>query len=251
MGTIKPKTCAVCGRIFQPRSWNSLMTPLCSPDCKRIRREARQKRVTTPCKECGALVTVRGSDLWKASAGCVYCSVECKKRWTARRSAAVLADLNRRTSSARMRARNPMARAEIRAKVSVTLQKMAWSPPTRGGNGHAPTIPQSRLATLLEWPTEVVVPTGAPRDSGYPTNYKLDLGERDLKIGLEVDGASHYALRQRSKDAKKDAFLSGLGWTVLRFTNAQVLEDSASCVREIVSTTWRLAGRTTTSPTAS
>lgn len=193
------------------------------------------------------MVTLQGPQgLGRARVGAVYCCPDCKRAWTRRRSAEVMAETNRRTASARMKANNPMSRPEARKRLSNTLRKMKWRPRVRGGNGHGPTPPQQRLADLLELETEVVVRTKMPRGSGYPTCYKLDLGDHELRLGIEVDGHSHSALGRREQDAKKDAFLASLGWTVLRFTNAAAMA-SGSCAQMVVSTIWRSRATTTTS----
>jgi hypothetical protein len=126
---------------------------------------------------------------------------------------------------------------------------MNWGPQVRKGNGRGPTECQQRLADLLGWQMEVVVPTRIPRGNGYPTCYKIDVGDAELKVAIEVDGQSHCALERKAQDAKKEQFLSRLGWLVLRFTNDQVRTDLDGCVQKIVSTIWRSTGTTTTSPT--
>jgi very-short-patch-repair endonuclease len=66
-----------------------------------------------------------------------------------------------------------------------------------------------------------------------PTCYKLDLAWPDLKLGVEVDGASHLMKSRKLQDAKKGKALHSLGWTVLRFSNQEVmtsLETVASTV---------------------
>lgn len=99
----------------------------------------------------------------------------------------------------------------------------------RGGNGTGPTEPQRRLAEALGWPTEVVIPTGQRRKGGLPSHYKVDVGNRDLKVAVEVDGGSHASLARREQDRRKTEWLTEQGWTVLRFTNREVLADVEAC----------------------
>jgi very-short-patch-repair endonuclease len=54
--------------------------------------------------------------------------------------------------------------------------------------------------------------------------------ERKLLI-VEVDGLVHLA--QRASDRRRDAFLAGCGFTVLRVSNDEVLADVASVVDRI------------------
>jgi Uncharacterized protein conserved in bacteria len=88
---------------------------------------------------------------------------------------------------------------------------------------------------MLGWEIEVAIPTRIPRGSGYPTCYKLDIANKALKIGVEVDGFSHTSLARQAQDRKKDSFFAGIGWTVLRFTNEEVLSDPTKCVQMVMS----------------
>ena len=92
---------------------------------------------------------------------------------------------------------------------------------------------------------EVIIRTKMGRGSGYPTHYKLDIANPDFMMAVEVDGPSHSSLERKAQDAKKDRFLRSLGWTVLRFTNQEVMDDLGGCVRTVLSTTSKLRGTTT------
>jgi very-short-patch-repair endonuclease len=83
---------------------------------------------------------------------------------------------------------------------------------------------------------EVAIPTKMGRHSGYPTCYKVDIANRDLKVAIEVDGHTHNCTAIRQADTKKTAFLESLGWSMLRFTNAEVLGDLTKCVQTVLST---------------
>jgi len=136
-----------------------------------------------------------------------------------------------------------------------TLLAMGHKPIIRGGNGTGLTRSQSLLLSSLgtDWTPELVVKTGHWRgnESGYPPAYKLDIGNEALKIGVEVDGTSHGMLSRQLQDRKKDQFLRGLGWTVLRFKNAEVLGNLAGCVQMVMSIISKLKEPTPTLPTAS
>lgn len=98
--------------------------------------------------------------------------------------------------------------------------------PTRVGSRNA-----QQTFRETDWPTEVVVKTQMPRGLGYPTHYKIDIAHTTLQIAIEVDGGSHRSLLGLQRDAKKTAFLHGVGWTVLRFSNREVMEHLADCVQ--------------------
>lgn len=178
----------------------------------------------------------------------VYCGDEHMKEYRRRVSSETMARTNHKYASARMKANNPMRRPEVRESVSVALRAIGHRPVIRGGNGKEIPKPQARLAKALRWRTEVVVHTKQPKVSGYPGTYKIDIANTAYKIGIEVDGPSHCALIRQAQDRKKEALLSSLGWTILRFTNRQVTDDLAGCVRTVLSTISKLHTTTTTTP---
>lgn len=254
---IGAKKCVVCGSEFTPKSWNNYRTPICSKECRTVRRVARAKTVTLTCLGCGKDVIATGTRaLALANRGRAYCSDKCKAAVVRATNSRTMSRTNNRDSailSARMTERNPMRSAETREKVSKTLSAMGHKPRTRGGNGTGPTEMEQRLRDALPqgWEIGAVVRTGRKRASGYPGHYKLDLAFAPLKLAVEVDGFSHTAMSRKAQDAKKQAFLESLGWCVLRFTNREVQTDLGRCVQEIASTTSRLKETATTSPTAS
>jgi hypothetical protein len=147
-----------------------------------------------------------------------------------------MARTNRMYASGRMRAQNPMARPDVRARMVATLRARGHRPPIQGGNGRGLTRPQALLLAALPatWAAEVVVPVGLGRRRGFPTAYKLDLADAGVQIAVEVDGASHQTAQGRARDAKKTARLAALGWRVLRFRNREVLEDPTACARRVL-----------------
>ena len=140
-----------------------------------------------------------------------------------------------------MKINNPMNRPEIREKVSKTVKERGHRPPIRGGNGTGATKPQETLFVALaerhmEVKVEYAIPTGMKRKSGYPTCYKVDIAIPSARLAIEVDGNSHYAIERQKQDKKKDIFLNGLGWQVLRLRNEHVMEHLSECVELILST---------------
>lgn len=202
------------------------------------------------CSICGQTFTPSKAkwDAWRQR-GRVGCSPECSAKNKSRVSSETMARTNRQYASARMTARNPMKRPEIRAKVSESLREMGWKPQVRRGNGFL-TRQQQALSTALGWSMELAIATKMPRSSGYPTCYKMDVGNRDLKIAIEINGPSHQALVRQAQDAKKAAFLRALGWTVLSFSNREIDADLARCVQMVWSTTSKLGASTPTRPMA-
>ena len=226
------KKCKVCGAAFQSQ-WNRRT---CSAECeKNARRLTALPAVEMQCAVCGKTVLCQGpSGRGYVRKGRAYCSAECSKSYSAMVSSRTMARTNRKYASARMLANNPMMRPEVRAKVSAILRTAGWKPIKRCGNGEL-TEPQKLLACALGWEMELAVRTGMGRGSGYPSVYKVDVGNAELKIAVEVDGASHGVLSRRGEDLKKDHFLESIGWKVLRLKNEYVTKDLAGCVQAVLS----------------
>jgi hypothetical protein len=96
----------------------------------------------------------------------------------------------------------------------------------RGGNGTL-TEPQRLLADALDLPMEYAILTSALKDQfpSLPPCYKVDIAEPKSKTTIEVDGKTHRLKRWRFLDARKTAVLNALGWSVLRFSNEEVLRN--------------------------
>lgn len=138
----------------------------------------------------------------------------------------------------RMLAANPMQDAATRDRMSATLQALGHAPKVRGGNGRGPTRAEAALAAALgpPWIQQYVVATGIDRSNNphkLPTCYKLDLADPSTMTCIEVDGPSHNSLDRKRQDCKKEEFLRGRGWTVLRVTNREVLEALPSTISKL------------------
>lgn len=171
------------------------------------------------------------------------CSQECRNL----RRAQVVAETNRKYASERMKKNNPMRNPETREKVSKTLKEIGHKPSVQGGNGKQMPEPQKLLYSLLAskgFTTEYAIPTKMGRYSGYPTCYKVDLGNPKIKLAIEIDGFSHSAIKRQEQDKKKTAFLNTLGWQILRFSNAEVMNGTEKCMAQITSTILKLKERT-------
>ena len=215
---------------------------------------------TTLCAMCSAMVDLDTATDWAREqfrrTTRAYCSAECGNAYRAKRSSETMAATNRKYASKRMKANNPMRNPASRLSLSKTLREIGHRPPVRGGNGTGLSLPQSVLmdqigGEIAGWKAEMPVLTGKSRQSGYPPVYKLDLAHPGFMIGIEVDGRSHGLLSRKEQDQKKEVLLSGLGWTVLRFKNAEILENPAACAQTVLSITSKWKELTPTSLTAS
>lgn len=235
--------CVVCGAGFERKFWHKGMIPMCSEPCKLERRRIRQKVVTVPCVECGVPVECRGKKLYMGQRGRAYCCPEHAKAVHLRTVAENGRKHNTATSVQRMTTNNPMKNLASRQKMSQTLKAMGHHP-AQGGNGKPLPVPHKMIADALNWPTEVVISTGL----GYPRCYKVDVGNASMKIAIEIDGLSHRSLIRQEQDRRKDGFLRGSGWKVLRFSNQQVLSSLETCLELVRSTILESKNTTTISP---
>jgi very-short-patch-repair endonuclease len=63
--------------------------------------------------------------------------------------------------------------------------------------------------------------------------YIVDFYAAEGRLVIEVDGSQHHAPRGAEEDARRDAYLSGLGTCVLRFDNLQVLQQTEGVLAKI------------------
>ena len=54
------------------------------------------------------------------------------------------------------------------------------------------------------------------------------------KIVIELDGSQHYSDEGKDYDAERDAFMTSLGITVLRYSNADISENFTSVCEDIL-----------------
>jgi very-short-patch-repair endonuclease len=64
--------------------------------------------------------------------------------------------------------------------------------------------------------------------------YRLDFAIPDKRVAIELDGHEYHKTKyQRTHDAKRDRWLYGQGWYVLRFTGTEIHQDLNRCIDEI------------------
>lgn len=142
----------------------------------------------------------------------------------------------RAASAQRMRERNPMHNPEAREKMRRSLAGRTFL--ARGGNGKL-TPEQLHIHELTGLPMEYPIPTKAVRDrfESLPNCYKVDLADPTRHLAIEIDGLSHRQKLWRFLDARKTEVLIALGWSVLRFSNAEVNSNAAAVAEKIATFT--------------
>ena len=64
-------------------------------------------------------------------------------------------------------------------------------------------------------------------------NYIADFYCPKLKLVIEVDGGQHYSAEGKDNDCMRDAYMSGSGITVIRFSDRYVLKNLEAVLEEI------------------
>jgi very-short-patch-repair endonuclease len=64
----------------------------------------------------------------------------------------------------------------------------------------------------------------------------------EQRLILEVDGEIHNTIDQQAYDREREAILEGHGFSIIRFTNDEVLHSTDSVVARIIETLERLRG---------
>jgi very-short-patch-repair endonuclease len=64
-------------------------------------------------------------------------------------------------------------------------------------------------------------------------HYIVDFYAPKAKLVVEVDGSQHTNVEHVTKDARRDAYLTGRGMRVLRFNDLQVLREIEAVMQEV------------------
>jgi len=141
--------------------------------------------------------------------------------------------LSKRTSE-RMKKKNPMMNPESLKKMKEKLKGRTFL--SRGGNGQI-TPQQELLHQMLGdgWEMELPILTESVKMlfKSLPPCYKVDIGNPNLKISIEIDGKSHKTKKWKYLDKRKTKILNSLGWKVLRFWNEEVMTNPQMCIQKI------------------
>ena len=65
-------------------------------------------------------------------------------------------------------------------------------------------------------------------------NYVIDFYCAKAKLAIELDGSQHYEPQGRQNDRIRDAYLSSLGITVLRYSNSDIHQKFDSICSDIL-----------------
>ena len=136
-----------------------------------------------------------------------------------------------------MKKNNPSHRPEIVEKIKNTKKERGnlntWKG-ERGGNGKY-TEPQLLLAELLNLSMEYPISTARIKEQfpSLPNCYKVDLAHLESLTAIEIDGEGHNSKESKLLDKKKTEALNALGWSVLRFSNKDVMKNTKTVVKTV------------------
>lgn len=68
----------------------------------------------------------------------------------------------------------------------------------------------------------------------------IDFANPEHKMGIEVDGRDYH---NQEEDAKRDSLLYRNGWTIIRFSGAEIHKDAYGCMERIYKMYGRLENR--------
>jgi very-short-patch-repair endonuclease len=64
--------------------------------------------------------------------------------------------------------------------------------------------------------------------------YVVDFLCHGARLVIEVDGGVHDAVGRKHEDTERQAWIESRGYALVRFTNAQVMQDVGAVVRAII-----------------
>jgi very-short-patch-repair endonuclease len=65
-------------------------------------------------------------------------------------------------------------------------------------------------------------------------SYVVDFVVHERRIVIEVDGEHHFEPERQIRDRKRDEWLAGQGYAVLRFNTGEIADAFEGCIEEIL-----------------
>jgi len=64
--------------------------------------------------------------------------------------------------------------------------------------------------------------------------YVVDFVVQEHRLIIEVDGEHHFTAEGMARDTRRDAWLAGVGYRVLRFNTGELVDSFDGCIEEIL-----------------
>ena len=227
------KVCLSCGKFFNTNSKTSLC---CCRKCYKEVKDNYDKKYVKYCRKCGNKLTYN-----QLICGLKYCSRKCgwtndevienkritlKKRWEC--------DNFRNQVVERMKLKNPSYDRKNIYKSLRTKEERGNAHTWKGSHGGNGTISEAeqelmKFCSDLGFEYNKAISTYKLRvmypEKHYAFNYKPDFVNLEYKLCIEVDGNSHQTILGKQRDRKKEECLEMIGFTTIRFSNKDVLNN--------------------------
>lgn len=207
---MKKKICERCGKEFEtPRNHQRFCSRSCAQRGKKVSEETKKKlsRITTYNLK-------NNEELRRKMQEKVWGNVQ-----------------NQSKSSERMKNNNPMKNDVAREKMISTLKQNQRNCFNNCGNGHVSYVESLLIDDMIKlgFVYNLPINTRAARErfpeKRYAYNYKPDFVHVELKLCVEIDGTNHTNSKEIERDKKKEDCLRFLGYSTIRFTNEQVINE--------------------------
>lgn len=235
------KICEYCGNEFFGRKENQF----CSRDCASNARRGKSKYGTTTriCEYCGKSFETSSNPKFTKR----FCNTSCSAYWRNKTFGPNLISEEQKQKNSemlkqrwqntefrnsaieRMKTNNPVYMPGVveRTKAS-RIKNGSYVNHFMYGNGKISPYEYVAKDYLQDFGFKynISIPLKSMRDKYpermYPTNYKPDFTNIELKICIEIDGPTHLYKSNQMKDKKKTECLEELGYKVYRFTHEQI-----------------------------
>lgn len=221
---MKKKICERCGKEFEtPRNHQRFCSRSCAQRGKKVSKETRKK-----LSEKTTYNLKNNEDLRRKMRDRVWGNVQHQSK-----------------SSERMKTNNPMKNDVARKKMVSTLKQNQRNCFNNCGNGHISYVESLLMDDMIKlgFVYNLPINTRAARErfpeKRYAYNYKPDFVHVEFKLCVEIDGTNHTTSKEIERDKKKEDCLEFLGYTTIRFTNEQIINEYAyvlNCIRKELST---------------
>lgn len=207
---MKKKICERCGKEFEtPRNHQRFCSRSCAQRGKKVSEETKKKlsQITTYNLK-------NNEELRRKMQEKVWGNVQ-----------------NRSKSSERMKKNNPMKNDVAREKMISALKQNQRNCFNNCGNGHVSYVESLLIDDMIKlgFVYNLPINTRAARErfpeKRYAYNYKPDFVHVGLKLCVEIDGTNHTNSKEIERDKKKEDCLRFLGYSTIRFTNEQVINE--------------------------
>ena len=226
----KKVKCQQCGGKFRPpkkKPSQKNSGKFCSLACAGKWASSHQhcwKRVSQNCRHCGKPMSQTHHNR-------KFCSVACRLLTMEKHCR----ECNGVFKSIKEASRKP------RTTFCSPSCKQKWIGRKIGKERYRPTAQENLVAQLFsDCVPQHRIWTGLKTGKGCKHWYQPDIAFPKIKLAVEIDGGIHLMPSKILNDQKRTEILNKLGWTVLRFSNRQVLNNTRMVKVAISSTISKL-----------